>query len=100
MLGVSSQFNSLFILYISTAKPFSLLVRGYIEVKINKLTRNMVSFDPANFEMSKVYQENFQSSCRLAQLFLDTSAVIVRKKSQIVKENFFPALKMQFGRFY
>ena len=32
-----SQFNSLFILYISTAKPFSLiLVRGYIEVKINK----------------------------------------------------------------
>ena len=32
---VSSQFNSLFILYISTAKPFS-LVKGYIEVKINK----------------------------------------------------------------
>ena len=32
---VSSQFNSIFILYISTAKPFSLL-RGYIEVKINK----------------------------------------------------------------
>ena len=34
-LGVSSQFNSFFILYISRAKPFS-LVRGYIEVKINK----------------------------------------------------------------
>ena len=32
---ISSQFNSVFILYISTAKPFS-LVRGYIEVKINK----------------------------------------------------------------
>ena len=32
---VSSQFNSLFILYISPVKPFS-LVRGYIEVKINK----------------------------------------------------------------
>ena len=31
-LGVSSQFKSLFI---STAKPFS-LVRGHIEVKINK----------------------------------------------------------------
>ena len=29
------QENSLFVLYISTAKPFS-LVRGYIEVKINK----------------------------------------------------------------
>ena len=32
-LVVSSQFNSLFILYISTAKPFSLLVRGYTEVR-------------------------------------------------------------------
>ena len=32
---ISNQFNSLFILYISTAKPFS-LVRGYIEVKIKK----------------------------------------------------------------
>ena len=35
ILRVSSQFNSLFILYIFTAKPFS-LVRGYVEVKINK----------------------------------------------------------------
>ena len=32
---VSGKFNSLFILYISTAKPIS-LVRGYIEVKISK----------------------------------------------------------------
>ena len=32
---VLSQFNSHLILYISTAKPFSLL-RGYIKVKINK----------------------------------------------------------------
>ena len=60
----------------------------------------MVSFDPANFEMSKIYQGNFQSLCRLAQLFLDTSAVILRKKSAIFGENFFSALKMQFGRFY
>ena len=35
-VNVSSQLNSLFILHISTAKPFRLLVRGYIEVKINK----------------------------------------------------------------
>ena len=35
-LVISSQFSSLFILYISTAKPFGLLIRGYIEVKINK----------------------------------------------------------------
>ena len=33
---LSSQFNSFFILCIFTAKPFSLLVRGYIEVKVNK----------------------------------------------------------------
>ena len=32
---VSRKFSSLFILYISTAKPIS-LVRGYIEVKISK----------------------------------------------------------------
>ena len=91
-MHVSSQFNSLsFIPYISTAKPFSLE---------DKQTRNLVSFDPANFEMSKIYQGNFQSLCRLAQLFLDTSAVILQKKSEIVGENFFPALKMQFGQFY
>ena len=49
----------------------------------------MVSFHPANLEMSKIYQGNFQSLCRLAQLFLDTSAVNLRKKSEIVGENFF-----------
>ena len=65
-----------------------------------KQTRNPVSFDPADFEMSKIYQRNFQFLCRLAQLFLDTSAVILQKKSEIVGENFLPALKMQFGRFY
>ena len=32
---VSRKFNSLFILYIFTAKPIG-LVRGYIEVKISK----------------------------------------------------------------
>ena len=53
----------------------------------------MVSFDPANFEMSKIYQVNFQSLCRLAQLFLNTSAVILQKKSEIVGEIFFQLLK-------
>ena len=86
-LHVPSQFNSLFISYISTAKPFS-LVRVYIEVKIKTKS------DPAKFEMSKIYQGNFQSLCRLAQLFLNTSAVILRKKSEIVGENFFLTLKM------
>ena len=62
--------------------------------------RHLVSFDPAKFEMSKIYQGNFQSLCRLVQLFLNTSAVILQKKSEIVGGNFFPALKMQFGRFY
>ena len=39
--------------------------------------------------MSNIYQGNFQSICRLAQLFLSTSAVILQKKSEIVGENFF-----------
>ena len=60
----------------------------------------MESFDPANFEMFKISQGNFQSLCRLAQLFLNTSAVILQKKNEIVGGNFFPALKMQFSRFY
>ena len=34
-VSVSSHFNSLFIIYISTAKPFS-LVRGFVKMKINK----------------------------------------------------------------
>ena len=38
--------------------------------------------------MSKIYQGNFQSSYRLAQLFLDTSAAILQKKSEIVGKNF------------
>ena len=66
----------------------------------DKQTRNLVSFDTANFEMSKIYQGNVQSLCRLAQLFLNTSAVILQKKSEVVGEKFFPVLKMQFGRFY
>ena len=51
--------------------------------------RHLVSFDPGNFEMSKIHQGNFQSLCHLAQLFLNTSAVILRKKSEIVGETFF-----------
>ena len=83
-MHVSRKFNSPFILYTSTAKPIS-LVRGYIEVKISK---HDICFDLADFEMSKIYKGNFQSLCRLAQLFLNTSAVILQKKSEIVGENF------------
>ena len=39
--------------------------------------------------MSKIYQGNFQSLCRLAQLFLNASAVILQKKSEIDGGNFF-----------
>ena len=66
----------------------------------DKQTRNLVSLDPTNFEIPKIYQRNVQSWCRLAQLFLGISAVTSQKKSEIVGENFFPALKMQFGWFY
>ena len=73
----------LIILYIFTAKPFSL-------VREDKQTGNVVSVDPAaNFEMSKIYQGNFQFLCHLAQLFLNTWAVILRKKSEIVEIFFF-----------
>ena len=61
-------------------------------MKINKYE----IFDPANLDVSKIYQRNFQSQCHLAQLFLDTSAVILRKQGEIVGEFFSPALEMQF----
>ena len=38
--------------------------------------------------MSKIYQGNFQSLCRLAQLFLNTSAVILKKKAKSLEEIF------------
>ena len=38
--------------------------------------------------MSKIYQGSFQSLCHLAQLFLNTSAVILQKKSDKVGGNF------------
>ena len=54
----------------------------------DKQTRHLVSFDPANFEMSEIYQEIFQSSCRLVQLFLDISAVILQKKAKSLEKFF------------
>ena len=39
--------------------------------------------------MSKIYQGNFQSLCRLAQVFLDTSAVIFLEKNAKSFENTF-----------
>ena len=38
----------------------------------------------------------FNPNALLAQLLLDTLAVILKKKSEIVGENFFQALKKQF----
>ena len=46
---VPSQFNSLFIRYISTTTSVS-LVRVYIEMKLNK---HEIYFDLTNFELSK-----------------------------------------------
>ena len=58
-----------------------------------------LSFDPANFEMSKIYQGNLQSLCRLAQLFLNTSAVISKRKSEIVGGIFFQLWKCNLVNF-
>ena len=44
--------------------------------------------NPANFEMPEIYQVNFQSLCRLQKLFLDTSAVILWKKSESLEKFF------------
>ena len=59
----------------------------------------MVSCDLANFEMSKIYQGNLQSLCCLAQLFLNTSAVISKRKSEIVGGIFFQLWKCNLVNF-
>ena len=56
----------------------------------------MVSFDPANFEMSKIYPGNFQSAYRLAQSFLDTSAVMSQKNGEIGWRKFFSSSENAF----
>ena len=38
--------------------------------------------------MSEIYQGNFNPSCRLARMFLDTSAVILQKRAKSLDENF------------
>ena len=38
----------------------------YAKERAPKQIRNLVNFDPANFGLSKIYQGNFQSLCRLA----------------------------------
>ena len=53
----------------------------------DKQTQHLVSFDPADFKMSKIYRGNFQSLCRLAQLFVNTSA-FYRKRAKSLEEAF------------
>ena len=52
-----------------------------------KISKHEIWSALTQLALSKIYQGNF-------------GAVILRKKSEIVGENFFLALKMQFGRFY
>ena len=65
-----------------------------------KQTRNLVSFDPANFEMFRIHGGSVYSLCRLEKLFLDTLAVILRKRAKSLEKNLSPALEMQFCRIY
>ena len=89
---VSSQFNSLFIPYISTARPFS-LVKGNIEVKVNKheiwsaltqLSLRCLKYIKRIFNPVAVWHSYF---------LISWHAVILRKKSKIVGENFFQVCK-------
>ena len=54
-----------------------------------------VSLEPANFELLELYHRNVQSLNRLTQLNFNTYAIILRKKSEIVREIFSPALEIR-----
>ena len=53
-------------------------------------------FRTSQLELSELYHRNVQPLNRLAQLNFDTQAIISRRKSEIVGENFSPALEIQF----
>ena len=97
-LGVSSQFNSFFVLYISTAKPFSLLLIGYIEVKINK-HEILQAFDPGE-RCLKYMKGIFSPYAVWHSCFLIPPQSFYGKRAKSLEKFFFPALKMQFGLFY
>ena len=48
----------------------------------------MVSIDPANSGVSKIYQENLKALYRLVRLLFDSLATILRRESEIVAEFF------------
>ena len=54
----------------------------------DKQTRNLESCHPANFDVSEIYEGNIQSWCHLAQLFLDSLAVILRKRAKSLEKFF------------
>ena len=56
-----------------------------------------VSLEPANFELSELYHRNVQSLNCLTKLNFNTSAIILRKKSEIVEEIFSSALEIRFS---
>ena len=83
----SSQFNSLFIICISKAKSLS-LVRGYTDMKINK-HENLVSFYPANFDVSGIYKGNVQYQCHFGTVISRHLGSHFSEKEQSRWRNFF-----------
>ena len=62
----------------------------------DKQTRHLVSFDPAIFEMSKIYQGNFFSPYDVWHSYFSIPRQsFYRKRAKSLEKNFFPALKMQ-----
>ena len=58
-----------------------------------------VSFNLVNFDMSEIPQNIVQSKCRLTQLFLDTLAVILRKRAKLSEKFFLQLWKCNFVDF-
>ena len=54
-------------------------------MKINK-HKICQTLTQLTLEVSKIYEPNVQRQCHLVQLFLDTLAVILRKRSKIIIE--------------
>ena len=91
------RFQETSIVHSSSTFPQTYQFRKGVYCSEDKQARHLISFDPANFEISKIYQGNLQSLCRLAQLFLGSHFT---EKERNRWRNFYPALEMQFGQIY
>ena len=71
----------------------------------DKRTRNLLSFDPVNFDVSEIYEGNVPGGMFSPDVTWHSYVVtpwqpFYEKRAKSLENSFSPALEMQFCRFY